>query len=140
MIKRLLKILGPKTTVAGIITNNSKILLTKRSRLIIEGGKWCLPGGQIKFKETPEQAVKREIKEETGLTAKKTRFLFYFNEVLVKIDLHSVVLVFLVDVSGKIKTNWEVSEAKWLTKQEIKKLDIAFEHKKIIDKFLSKAF
>ena len=58
-----------KNAVAVIVNNDNKILLLKRA-----GGenywmpnKWSLVGGMIEKGETPEEAVKREIKEETGL-------------------------------------------------------------------------
>lgn len=37
---------------------------------------WTLPGGGVEVGETPLQAVVREVKEETGLDAQVSRFLF----------------------------------------------------------------
>jgi 8-oxo-dGTP diphosphatase len=61
-----------KNVVGVIVNNDNKILLLKR------GGdapwmpkKWSLVGGKIDKKETPQQAVEREIQEETGLEIKK---------------------------------------------------------------------
>lgn len=50
----------------GIIKYRGKFLLIKE---VINGKDcWDLPGGKIKFKESPVDALKREIKEEVGLT------------------------------------------------------------------------
>ena len=52
--------------VYGLLIENDKILLIKKA----EGpykNKLDLPGGSFKFKETPEEALKREFKEETNL-------------------------------------------------------------------------
>jgi len=58
-----------RVVVNGIITNKGKILLGKKEE--IEGhpisGEWHFPGGHVDKDEEPEEAVKREIKEETGL-------------------------------------------------------------------------
>jgi 8-oxo-dGTP pyrophosphatase MutT (NUDIX family) len=43
-------------------------LLTKRARTLrAHAGQWALPGGRIDVDESPEQAVRRELEEETGL-------------------------------------------------------------------------
>ena len=50
--------------VAAIIRKNDKILLHKK-----EGeDHWALPGGRVKFNETSEDAIKRELLEELELT------------------------------------------------------------------------
>ena len=65
----------------GIIVKNDQILLIKK----VSGpydGKLDLPGGTIEFKETPEEALKRELKEETGIEIIKYN-LFDANSVTV---------------------------------------------------------
>lgn len=52
----------------GVIVEGGKILLTLKKKGPYEG-LWDLPGGQIEFGETPEEALHRELLEETALTA-----------------------------------------------------------------------
>ncbi len=55
-------------TVKGIVVLNNKILLMKRIHPSSDGlGYWELPGGGLEYGETPNQALIRELKEETGL-------------------------------------------------------------------------
>ncbi|OUP76976.1 NUDIX domain-containing protein [Erysipelatoclostridium sp. An173] len=55
-------------TVKGIVVLDNKILLLKRVKPSTDGlGFWELPGGGLEYGETPNQALIRELKEETGL-------------------------------------------------------------------------
>lgn len=57
--------------VTAIITNlDNKILLTEEYRRGVKRVLYGFPGGHMKKKENPIQAIKREVKEEVGLTCK----------------------------------------------------------------------
>ncbi len=60
--------------VCGAIVRNDRILMVFHQSA--ERSFWTLPGGSVEAGETPEQAVVREVKEETGLDASVARFLF----------------------------------------------------------------
>ena len=53
----------------GLCRNPSGHLLLVRMSRGIDTGRWTLPGGGIKWGEHPEAAVRRELEEETGITA-----------------------------------------------------------------------
>ena len=66
------------TIVVGLITNEKgEVLLAKRNQPNNPQihGKWEFPGGGIEFGEEPEQALLREIKEETGLEVVTVKLL-----------------------------------------------------------------
>lgn len=65
---------NPKPVASLLIIKDRKILMVQRSREPLKGY-WCLPGGFIRWVETPEQALVREVKEETGLNAEITRII-----------------------------------------------------------------
>lgn len=50
-------------TVEAVIVHNGRVLMVLHTKL----NKWLFPGGHIDENETPDQAVIREVKEETGL-------------------------------------------------------------------------
>src|SRR5207244_4376997 len=56
----------PHPVTSVIIEDHKKVLLMKRALSPLKGY-WCLPGGYIRYSETPEVAAVREVKEETGL-------------------------------------------------------------------------
>jgi 8-oxo-dGTP diphosphatase len=54
--------------LAALIKNeNGEFLVARRKSDLSNGGKWEFPGGKLRFSETPEACLKREIKEELGL-------------------------------------------------------------------------
>jgi len=54
--------------LAAIIQNTQgHILIARRNPELSNGGKWEFPGGKLLFGESPEDCLKREIKEEMGI-------------------------------------------------------------------------
>ncbi|MFL9594405.1 NUDIX domain-containing protein, partial [Aeromonas schubertii] len=54
--------------VKGVIFHNGKVLIVQRAKTNRIGhGKWECAGGKIEFGEDLEAALRREVKEETGL-------------------------------------------------------------------------
>lgn len=62
-------------TVGCFIEYKDKIIAVHRHPEIRHGDMWGLPSGMMEKNETPEQAIIREIKEETGLIVKKVKHL-----------------------------------------------------------------
>ncbi|MFT3909247.1 MAG: NUDIX domain-containing protein [Ferruginibacter sp.] len=56
---------------AAIFNNKGEILLQKRKDV----NKWCIISGHVEFGETIEEAILREIKEETNIKADIVRFI-----------------------------------------------------------------
>ena len=124
-----------KAGATCILEKDNKILLGKRN-INPEKGKWGLPGGHIDVGETAVESIRREVKEETGLKIKNLNFLFYHDEFLPKLLAHNLALVFHGIPEGKEKINSEVTEQKWFSTSEIKKINLSFEHGKMIDRYL----
>jgi ADP-ribose pyrophosphatase YjhB (NUDIX family) len=123
-----------------ILTSDGKILLAKRIKGIVGGGKWHLPGGRVQFKETFEIALKRVAFAKTNLKVE----LFYHSlkESLVGIydnperdpREHVINIAFLCKiVDGETKPGAKVDAVKSFSEVETKNLEIAFDHEKTVE-------
>lgn len=119
----------------GIVKNsNGEILLVKRHhKSRTDPGKWELPGGKVEKGESFDDAIVREIKEETNLDCKVGDFA----EAIQRDYTHkrSVQLVmYLEDIKGEVKISNEHEEWMWAKLEDINSLDISYSLKKVLEK------
>jgi 8-oxo-dGTP diphosphatase len=101
--------------VTVAIIKDNKLLILKRKNDPYKG-RWDLPGGYMSADEYPEQAIKREMKEELGVDV-KVNFIKYFPGSSVwKEKVFSVLgFFYLGDIGNQeIKLNGENSEYEWI--------------------------
>ena len=98
--------------VAGIIINQNKILIGRRKDKDIGGGKWEFPGGKIEIGETISKALKRELYEELGISAKIGKELMNY-EHMFKTTIYNITFMEIIDYEGEICNNAH-SEIKWV--------------------------
>ena len=87
---------SPKITVDGVLFRESKILLIERKNPPFKG-MWALPGGFVEYGETTEEAVIREIKEETGLDTKISSLLGVYSDPNRDPRGHTISVVYLLE-------------------------------------------
>lgn len=122
----------PLIAVDGIIIKNKKILLIKRATEPYKNS-WALPGGFVDLGETLEQAVTREIEEETGLKTKPTKLVGAYSDPKRDPRGHTVSVAYLVKTTGgNEKTTEEAKEVKYFPLERLPE-HLAFDHKKIIE-------
>ncbi len=90
----------PMVGVAGIVFRENRVLLAQRGREPAYG-KWSLPGGLVKVGESLEDAVKREVREETGLDVEVKDLAVALDRLIPdssgRIEYHYVILDFLCE-------------------------------------------
>ncbi len=106
--------------VAAIITDHDRIFATQRGYGEFKDG-WEFPGGKMEAGETPEQALKREIREELD-TEINVGELFDTVEYDYP-DFHLTMHCYLCTVrSGELVLK-EHEAAKWLTRDALDSVD-----------------
>jgi 8-oxo-dGTP pyrophosphatase MutT (NUDIX family) len=112
--------------VTSFIKDNDKFLLLKRSNTVkTMKGLWAGVSGIIEKDEEPLRRAKIEIFEELGITEDKIKFLKSASKMKVdspQYENHEwEIFPFLFEVKNPIiKLNWENSEYKWITFDDIK--------------------
>lgn len=127
----------PALTVDAMVFRKNaegwQILLIKRKNEPFKD-KWALPGGFTDMDETLEEAVSRELKEETGLDNIPLKQYRAFSEPDRDPRGRTVSVVFYAFVEGEneVKGDDDATEAQWHNLNQLPKL--AFDHQQIIRK------
>ena len=109
---------------AIIIKDSQYLVLLRSSDSKFFPNQWDFLGGKRKDDETPEEAVIREVKEETNLDVKTENILGEYthteHNTLLKFTVHQVKML-----SRDIKLSADHSQFVWKTKEELLNMNIA---------------
>ena len=127
---------SPKLTVDGIIVKDDRIvLICRKNPPFID--MWALPGGFVEYGEKVENAVVREVFEETGLNTCIKDLVGVYSDPDRDPRGHTVSVVFsLKVVDGSLCSGDDAKSVKFF---QLNKLpDLSFDHKKIIDDYIKR--
>jgi len=96
----------------AVLRKGELILVIDRN----DGRGFSFPGGLAHRRENAEDAMRREVREETGLQVEKSRLLFQYRT---SADVPCDVTVFEVEASGTLCESWE-GTPRWLSTAEIR--------------------
>jgi 8-oxo-dGTP diphosphatase len=108
----------PYLAVSAAIFRHGRVLIVRRARPPAHG-LYTLPGGGVELGETLEEAVIREVREETALNVEPVGLAGYRQAIARdaegRVERHFVILPFAARwIDGEISLNEELAEAHWL--------------------------
>lgn len=123
--------------VGAIIVDKDKILIVQRSQTEdIFPGLWELPSGKVEEFEKPEEALIREVKEETALDIEIFKVFGDFEyQALKNSQMRQIKQInFLVTAKNidQLKLSSEHQAYKWISQEQINDFDISDQIKKVL--------
>ena len=106
--------------VVGVVNHNNHILIGKKTHREndILSEKWHVPGGKVELGEHPNEAIVREIMEETNINVKVSKVLDV--RLVKKADRFVVVIWYECQpLETTIASSEELVNVKWIPKKEV---------------------
>jgi 8-oxo-dGTP diphosphatase len=128
----------PLVGVGALIVDGSRILLAERGKQPMQGW-WSLPGGALETGESLADAVRREVREETGLEIRPLVIVEVFEritrDVLGRTEYHYVLIDYLCRATGgELCAGSDVARAAWFEQAELAKLRLTEGTLEVIEK------
>lgn len=133
-------------TVGCLVIRDGNILLAKRSKGLLESGKWCLLGGYANRDETTVETGVREALEESGWSIDNLRLLrINDNPDRPHEDRQNIDFIYIADAIKEVgEKDWESEDVQWFSLEKLPPDDqVAFDHLdsiKLYKKYLDKPF
>jgi len=129
---------NPIKVSCAVIVNNGMILTAQRGAGSLHAGKWEFPGGKIEQGETPEQCLKRELREELEMeiNIEYSLPLVAFNYPGKAIELHP----FICSWDGEKITPGEHQQIAWVFPGDMGTLDWSEADIKVWEYLLNSGF
>lgn len=118
---------APVVGVGAVVVKDDKALIVKRAHEPRKG-EWSLPGGRVELGESLVDAVRREIKEETGLDIAVGPIVDVLDRVHRhegRVRYHFVIVDYLCTcVGGELCAGDDAEDAAWVTSEEIERYGV----------------
>lgn len=124
--KRIIKDIN---AAIGILKRNGKYLIQKRPSSGLLADLWEFPGGKIKSKESPAEALRRELKEELDIDVKSSRHVMNVQHFYTqfRVNLH-------VSICEPVSFPRTHKYCKWVTLSDLRKYPMPSGSAKIVDR------
>jgi len=118
----------PLIGVGAILLRRDRILMAQRGKEPLKGW-WSLPGGALETGESLADAVRREVREETGLEIQPVGVLEIFERIMRDrngvTEYHYVLIDYVCRVTGgALRPGDDVCAVEWVRRRDLPKLRI----------------
>ncbi len=119
----------PIVGVGAVVLDGSRVVLVKRANEPLKG-EWSLPGGAVDVGETLEQAIRREVREETGLDVEVGPIVDVLDRIRHdadgRIKFHYVLVEFLCrPIGGELRCASDAEDAVWAADPDLVRYAVA---------------
>ena len=130
--------------VGAVVLDGDRVLLIKRGHAPLKG-QWSLPGGGVEVGETLEQAIAREVSEETGLTVDVGPMVEVLDRISRdddgRVEHHFVLVDFICrPLGGVLCGASDADAAEWVALSELSRYEVAPVTIGVIQKAVSRGF
>jgi ADP-ribose pyrophosphatase YjhB (NUDIX family) len=113
--------------VGGVVVRDGQVLLIRRGKPP-PYGRWVVPGGTVELGETLEEALVREMEEETSLRVEPIEVLTVFDRIEregERVVYHYVIVDYLCRYgSGEAKAASDALDVAWATPEQLAGYDL----------------
>jgi 8-oxo-dGTP diphosphatase len=117
----------PRVGVGAVIVHAGRVVLIKRGKEPLLG-RWVVPGGTVEWGESLQDALVREVQEETGLTVRPGELLTVFDRIERGPEgtrYHYVILDYLCEwLSGTLVAGSDAQDAAWAAPEDLPAYDL----------------
>ena len=133
----------PLVGVGGVVVREGRVLLVQRAREPLKG-LWSLPGGLVEVGETLEEALARELREETALSVEAGPLLVVLDRIIKDdvgaIRYHYVLIDYLcTQVEGMAAAGSDVGAVAWVMPGDVASYGISGRTAEVIEQGLKLA-
>lgn len=126
---------APRVAVDAILLHEGDIVLVRRGKEPFLG-RYALPGGFVEFGERLEDAVEREVLEETGLAAEVERLLGVYGDPGRDPRGHTISVAYVLrSFGGMLRASSDAAAVRLVPPTRVPKL--AFDHDRIVGDYLT---
>ena len=113
--------------VGGVVLIEGRVVLIRRGKEPLRG-RWVITGGTVELGETLQEALVREMQEETGILVRPREVVLVFDRIQREgssVEYHYVIIDYACDyVSGELRAGSDADEVALVAPDEIGRYDL----------------